>query len=312
MNRLLAATGTFTVALSTLPTTALAAGGGTPSVAWWVWPVLLFSICFAIGIIAVLAGVGGGVLFVPIVGSFLPFHLDFVRGAGIMLALCSSLAAGPNLLRGGLASLRLSLPLAVTGSVAAMAGAMLGLALPTRVVQTALGLIILGIVFLMWKAKKSELPEVGTADWLARALGIRGAFYDVARGYEVEWTVHRTHVGMWLSALVGVMGGLFGIGAGWANVPMLNLVMGTPLKVAVASGGFLISMVNSAAAWIYINQGAVLPILVAPSVLGVVLGARLGARLLRRMHGSVVRKVVIALLAVAGARALAKGFGIWD
>ena len=32
------------------------------------------------GFVAVPSGVGGGVLFVPIVGGFFPFHLDFVRG----------------------------------------------------------------------------------------------------------------------------------------------------------------------------------------------------------------------------------------
>ena len=30
---------------------------------------------------------GGGVLFVPIVGGFFPFNIDFVRGAGLLVAL---------------------------------------------------------------------------------------------------------------------------------------------------------------------------------------------------------------------------------
>jgi uncharacterized membrane protein YfcA len=293
------------------PAAAWAADGALAAMPWWGWPILLFAVCFAIGVVAVLAGVGGGVLFVPIVGGFLPFHLDFVRGAGIMLALCSSLAAAPSLLKSGLASLRLSLPLAITGSVASVGGAMLGLALPTSVVQVSLGLTILAIVALMLVAGRAERPSGVVADQLARALGLRGTYEDVARASEVAWTVRRTPMGLALSAVIGLMGGMFGIGAGWANVPLLNLVMGAPLKVAVASGGFLISMVNSSAAWIYINRGAVLPILVAPSVLGVVLGARIGARLLTRVHSSVVRRVVVVLLLVAGLRALLKGLGIW-
>ena len=43
---------------------------------WWFWPVVLFVFCFVLGIIAVLAGVGGGVLYVPLVSGFFPFHLD--------------------------------------------------------------------------------------------------------------------------------------------------------------------------------------------------------------------------------------------
>src|SRR3989442_8663692 len=93
------------------------------AVAWWVWPLALFAVSFVIGIVAVLAGVGGGVLFVPIVGSFFPFHLDFVRGVGLLFALSGTLAAGPVLLRKGMANLRLVMPLALAGSIASPAGA---------------------------------------------------------------------------------------------------------------------------------------------------------------------------------------------
>nr|WP_276627654.1 hypothetical protein [Archaeoglobus fulgidus] len=49
-----------------------------------------------------MAGVGGGVLFVPLVSGFFPFHLDYVRGAGLFVALTGALAAGPGLLKRGL------------------------------------------------------------------------------------------------------------------------------------------------------------------------------------------------------------------
>lgn len=58
-----------------------------------------------------------------------------------------------------MASLRLAMPLALIASAAAIVGAMVGLALPAHVVQTALGITILGIVVLMWLAKKSEFPK---------------------------------------------------------------------------------------------------------------------------------------------------------
>jgi len=129
------------------------AGAALP---WWAWPVLLFVVSFLIGIIAVAAGIGGGVLFVPIVGSLFPFHLDFVRGAGLMLALCGALSSGPRLLRAGLADLRMVIPLSLAGSVAAMAGAHMGLLLPTRVLQISLGIIVLIIAVIMLRSKERE------------------------------------------------------------------------------------------------------------------------------------------------------------
>jgi len=278
---------------------------------WWIWPLALFALSFALGAVSVLAGVGGGVLFVPIVGGFFPFHLDFVRGAGLLLALASSLAASPVLLRNGLANLRLALPLALVASIAAIAGALLGLALPVAVVETALGVVVLGIAGVMWLARRSESPAA-TSDRLGAALRLHGVFHDPALARDVEWRVQRTPLGIATFACIGLLAGMFGLGAGWANVPTLNLLLGLPLKLSVGTSGFLLSVVDTAAAWVYLQRGAVLPILVAPSVLGVMLGARLGVRFLGRAPAAVVRRLVIALLLVAGARALLKGLGAWN
>jgi hypothetical protein len=127
----------------------------------------------------------------------------------------------------------------------------------------------------------------------------------------VQWQVHRTVPGLVLFLGIGVLAGMFGIGAGWANVPVLNLLLGTPVKVAAGTSGLVLSMVDSAAAWVYINKGAVLPMIAVPSVVGMMLGARIGARLLHVLRGAVVRRMVIAVLLFAGARALLKGLGVW-
>ncbi len=294
---------------------ALAAQGGAGAasvVAWWILPVALFVACFLMGVVAVPAGIGGGTLFVPIVGGFFPFHLDFVRGAGLLVALASALAAGPMLLRGGLASLRLALPLALLASASSIGGAMLGLALPAAAVQTAVGVIVLGIVALMLMAGKSEFPQVERPDALGSALRLNGVFVDRAAGRRVDWQVHRTPVGLAVFVLIGVLAGMFGIGAGWANVPALNLLMGAPLKVAAGSSGLVLSLVDSAAAWVYFNQGAVLPLIAVPSVAGMMLGARIGARLLHVLPGPIIRRLVIAVLLFAGLRALLKGLGWWN
>ena len=285
---------------------------GLETVQWWIWPLALFLVCLVLGMLAVPAGVGGGVLFVPIVSGFFPFHLDFVRGAGLMVALASALAAGPKLLCVGLADLRLALPLALLASISSIAGAMIGLALPAPIVQTALGVTILAIVTLMASARKSEIPTVAAPDRLSTALAIQGVFRDAASGREFTWHVHRTPVGLALFTGIGVLAGMFGMGAGWANVPVLNLVMGAPLKVSAGTSSFILSLVDSAAAWVYMIEGAVLVVVAAPSVIGMMIGAHFGARLLTVMRASIVRKLVLTLLSFAGLRALLKGLGVWN
>ncbi|MDP2211348.1 MAG: sulfite exporter TauE/SafE family protein [Candidatus Aquicultor sp.] len=278
---------------------------------WWVWPLSLFVLTFFMGVVAIPAGVGGGVLFVPIVSSFFPFGLDFVRGAGLMIALSGSLAAGPGLLKRGLADLRLAMPIALIASIFSIFGAMVGLALPENVVQTGLGAIILAIVVVMFLAKKSEYPEVRQPDALSAALRISGVYYELSTDKEIDWNIHRTPIGLFLFSAIGFMAGLFGLGAGWANVPALNLVLGAPLKLSVATSSFLLSITDTSAAWIYINRGAVLPLVVAPSIIGMMLGALVGTKLLARARPPVIRYAVMVMLFVAGLRALVKGLGIW-
>src|SRR5947208_5302301 len=202
------------------------------AIPWWVWPIALFAVSFLIGIVAVVAGVGGGVLFVPIVGSLFPFHLDFVRGAGLVFALAGTLAAGPTLLRNRVASLRLALPLALAGSIASFAGALVGLALPTDVVQVALGATVVAIALLIWRASDAEVGT-GETDALGAILRLRGRYADPAEGTKIDWRTRRTLAGFGAFAGIGFLGGVFGLGAGFANVPALNLLMAAPLKVAV-------------------------------------------------------------------------------
>jgi hypothetical protein len=291
-------------ALAETSSTAAQTGSGY---GWWIWPVLLFAATFVMGVAAVLGGVGGGVLFVPIVSGLFPFHLDFVRGAGLLVALAGALAAGPGLLKMNLASLRLAMPVALIASTFSIFGAMIGLALPTRIVQIALGATIVGICLLMLTAKKSETPDVPQADRLSSALHIHGVYLEATTGQVIDWKIHRTWQGLVLFMAIGVMAGMFGLGAGWANVPVLNLLMGAPLKISVATSKFLLSITDTSAAWIYMNNGCVIPLIVVPSLVGIMLGSFVGVRLLKVAKPAVVRWIVIVMLGAAGLKALQKG-----
>ncbi len=290
-----------------------AAAPATPAstTPWWIWPLSLFIVTFILGILAVLGGVGGGVLFVPIVGGFFPFNIDFVRGAGLLVALAGALAAGPGLLKRNLASIRLALPVALIASAAAIVGAMIGLALKPNVVNTLLGATILFIVVIMATAKKSDFPVVPKPDALSQSLGIMGIYREESLGKDVEWNVHKTPLGLALFIVIGVMAGMFGLGAGWANVPVLNLMMGAPLKISVATSKFLLSITDTSAAWVYLNQGAVLPMIVVPSLVGIMLGSIVGVKILAKAKPKAIKWMVIGLLLFAGARSLLKGLAIW-
>jgi uncharacterized membrane protein YfcA len=208
-----------------------------------------------------------------------------------------------------LASLRLAIPVALIASSFAIIGAMIGLALPTQIIQIALGVTILGICVLMLVAKKSVVPDVPKADNISSVLRIYGVYQEASTGEIIDWKIHRTWQGLVLFIAIGIMAGMFGLGAGWANVPVLNLLMGAPLKISVATSKFLLSITDTSAAWIYLNKGCVIPMMVVPSLIGIMAGSLVGVRLLKVAKPGLVRWIVIGMLGFAGLKALTKGLG---
>lgn len=277
---------------------------------WLFWVAGLFLFCLALGVVAVLGGVGGGVLFVPIVGSLFPFHIDFVRGAGLLVALSAASTSSSKLLRTGHASLRLGLPFAVVASITAILGAKVGLLLPSQYVQIALGVTILAVTGLMYFSKKSDYPEVTQSDPLAERLQMKGCYFEPSLEKEICWKIHRSPIGFLLFALIGFLAGMFGLGAGWANVPTLNLLLGAPLKLSVGTSQFILTVADSAAAWVYLHQGAILAIIAIPSIIGIMLGSMVGTKLLSHAKPAAIRQVIIVLLLVAGVRSILKGVGL--
>ena len=274
---------------------------------WFFWVGLLFITTLFIGFLAVLGGIGGGVLYVPILTGFFPFHMDFVRCAGLVVALTGALSATPHLIRKGYVSFRLAFPAALIASISSILGATAGLYLPANVVQIALGITILGITALIAIAKKSEYPRVSGNDRLAKLLAIHGTYHEHAADRNISWQVHRTLPGFLSFTFIGFVAGMFGLGAGWANVPVLNLLMGAPLKMSVATSQIILSVSGTSAAWIYISRGALLPLIVLPSVAGMMIGSRVGSLIMPRVKPRVIRYIVVLLLLAAGVQSVLKG-----
>jgi len=282
-------------------------------VVWWFWPLALFIFTLVIGIIAPVSGVGGGVLFVPLATAFFPFHVDFIRGAGLIMALTSALSSAPQLMKRGLANIKLMAPVVVVSMITSVLGGMAGLwitnAFPQgkHYVNIALGIVLFVIFVVMVRSKRVEYPEVKSVDPLTQKLGIRGEWFEPSLDRVVQYQTTNLPIALPAFAAVGFIAGMFGLGAGWANVPVLNLVMGAPIKVATSTSMLIISVNDAAAAWVYLANGAILPVIVIPSVLGITIGARIGARVAARARPRLVRYLVLAIMLLAAVLDIIKG-----
>ncbi len=277
------------------------------------WIGILFVFTFVIGLIAPIGGVGGGVLFVPLATAIFPFSVDFIRGAGLIMALTSALSSAPHLIKKGLANVKILSPLVIVSIITSIIGSVVGLwitnvfPLGEAYFTLSLGVILLFIFIVMVTSKRVEYPVVGRIDAFSKKLCLKGAWYEPSLNNIIEYETTNLPLGMITFSAVGFIAGMFGLGAGWANVPVLNLIMGVPIKVSVATSMAIIAVNDAAASWVYIAKGAMLPLICIPSVLGITIGARIGAKLVEKAKPLFIKYLVLGIMIFAAILDILKG-----
>ncbi len=280
--------------------------------------ILFLGISTIIGIVAVLAGVGGGVIFTPLMMGFTPIDGLIIRGTGLFVAMTGALVAARPFLRRGLANIRLLYFAAVPYATSAVIGALLAVYIKETMgvtgealIRLALGIIVILISLLfIFAGNRIEYPEVKKVDKFTERVGLAMAYWEESVGRVVSYQVTRSWVGLILFSGVGLISGLFGLGAGWAMVPVLNLVMMAPLKVAAASSKVLIGIGDTAAIWPYIMQGTIFPLFAVPCMIGLVVGTIIGAKIMLKVKAGFVRYLIIGIMFISGARLIMQSLGM--
>ncbi len=282
----------------------------------WLSGSLLVS--FVIAIVSVMGGIGGGVLFTPFMLAFTPVNSLIVRGTGLVVAMFSGLISTGGFMRKGLANLKVCIYACVAYGIGAFLGAMGAVKLAAGmgeagegVIRLALGGILLGlIVYLLRGGKKVEWPAVRTSDRFTAGLHLSLPYYEASLGRVVKYGLQRAGWFFLAIVAVGLLGGFFGMGAGWAIVPTQNLIMGVPLKVAAANSGVLLGMGDCIAVWPYVHSGAIIPLFAAPWLVGQVLGGLIGTRLLISVKSGFVRLLLIGFMGFSAYGLLTRGLTV--
>ncbi|OIN96816.1 MAG: hypothetical protein AUJ48_00895, partial [Deltaproteobacteria bacterium CG1_02_45_11] len=292
--------------------------GGMPGPAMWGWLFGFFLLSFVIALVAVIGGIGGGVLFTPFMLAFTSVDSLIVRATGLIVAMFSGLVSTGPFMRSGLANLRICIFCAAAYGVGAFSGAQGAIYVAKHLgatgegfVRLALGIILFSLaVYFVVGGKKIEWPEVKKVDGFTKWLRLSQPYYEVSMEKVVDYPL--TRAGWVLAAIIGVglLSGFFGLGAGWAIVPAQNLIMAVPLKVAAANSGVLLGMGDCIAVWPYLLMGAIIPLFAAPWLVGQVLGGLLGALILIRVKAGFVRYLLIGFMFFACFGLLAKGLNM--
>ncbi len=292
--------------------------GAMSGEAIWGWIFGFFLLSFAIALVAVIGGIGGGVLFTPFMLAFTSVDSLIVRATGLIVAMFSGLISTGPFMKGGLANVKICILCAAAYGIGAFSGAQGAIYVAKQLGETGEGLIRLALgvilcslaVYFVVGGKKIEWPEVKKVDGFTKWLKLSQPYFEVSLGKVIDYPLTRAAWSLVAITGVGLLSGFFGLGAGWAIVPVQNLIMAVPLKVAAANSGVLLGMGDCIAVWPYLLIGAIIPIFAAPWLVGQVLGGLLGAMILIRVKAGFVRYLLIGFMFFACFGLLTKGLTI--
>ncbi|OQB15260.1 MAG: Sulfite exporter TauE/SafE [Firmicutes bacterium ADurb.Bin193] len=275
---------------------------GMPTMTMVLWLLAFFLISTAIALVAVICGIGGGVIFTPIMLAFTGVDSVVIRAAGLIVAMFSGLISTGIFLKQGIGNLKLCVTVTVSQGIGALFGAWGAIALAQikgsdPYIRIALGVVLTAIgIYYMVGGKKIDWPIVKKVDRFTKMLKLEQPFFEESESRVVEYKIKNILPGLGIAIFIGALGGFFGMGAGWAITPMQNLVLGIPLKVAAANSGIILGMVDCIAVWPYILTGAIIPLFALPWLAGQVVGGYFGSYLLVKIRASLVRQILIGIM----------------
>ena len=260
----------------------------------------------AAGLFGSLLGLGGGVLLVPLLTLGFGLPLREAVGVSLVAVIMTSGAAAGVYLERHIANLRLGMSLELFTAIGALVGGTIAFALDVRVLEGLFAALMVYVAITMLRRGMAEEAPVEVVDAASPPApsGRRGSMLDRLSGE--GYRVRRLGLGVVGATFAGIVSALLGIGGGIIKVPLMNLGMGVPLRIATATSNLMIGITAAASAIIYLLRGEIDPYVAAPTAIGVFIGASVGSRLGHRVDLRVLRWLFVLVLLYTALQMLMK------
>ncbi|HEY4188989.1 MAG TPA: sulfite exporter TauE/SafE family protein [Candidatus Limnocylindrales bacterium] len=282
----------------------------------------------AAGLFGSLLGLGGGVLLVPLLTLVFGVPLREAVAVSLVAVIVTSTAGAGVYLRRHVANLRLGMVLELFAAMGALAGGTIAFVLDEQVLAGLFAVVLTWVALSMARqgrrptepavagasadtgaerATDDEEPAVPALDAVAGAVALDGddqarpetlpapvTFADTLGGD--GYRIGRLRFGMLASIGAGLVSALLGVGGGIVKVPVMNVAMGVPLKVATATSNMMIGITATSSAVIYLLRGEINPFIAGPTAVGVFIGASIGSRIAGRLDVRFLRWLFVIVV----------------
>ena len=282
----------------------------------------------AAGAFGSLLGLGGGILIVPLLTLGMGVPLREAVAASLVSVIVTSSASAAVYLQRHVANLRLGMTLELFSAAGALVGGLIAFAINEQVLAGLFAVLMVWVAVSMARrrdaprsaadapagpdraaaqeaepgdavvpgARGASHPDPYLAEAMAEAAPATSGAGFTASLAGPGYTVHRLPAGMLGSVFAGVNSALLGVGGGIIKVPVMNLVMGVPLRTSTATSNLMMGITAVSSAVIYLLRDEIDPFIAGPVALGVFVGASLGSRLAHRVDLRILRWLFVVVL----------------
>jgi uncharacterized membrane protein YfcA len=270
----------------------------------WLWLLLLG---FGTGIYGTLVGAGGGFILAPVLLIFFDVEPKVVAGTALALIAISSLSGAQAYRRIGLIDYRSGLLFAA----AALPGSVLGPFVVTQVAgdtfRILFGILLVGITVQL-ALRPVEYQERPRNPAPNQDFSVRSRRITTAAGQVFEYRFNEA-LATSINLVLGFMSSFFGTGGGFIRTPLLISIFGFPVRIAVATSVFALSIYTLAGAVTHASLGHLdlYPTFVWAGI-GLVFGSQAGAIVSARVKSIWIVRLLVIVLFSLGASLLVQGF----
>lgn len=230
---------------------------------------ILFIAVFAIAVIFSMLGLGGGVLYIPILlQAGLTMQTAVPTGLAIMLIM--SLTAAVVYHTNSLIDWKLFLIMEPASVIGALVGSYFSSKFPDKALYIFFALSMIATIIIGLLPKKNIHP-------LTPKTKFPGIFH-------LTKNADNYSINLWIAAPVSMLAGfvssIIGLGGGFLKVPLMTVIFGVPIKIAAATSSAMIVVTASSGFLGHAAAGHVDYKLVGLLSIAVFFGALVGTRIL--------------------------------
>ncbi|WP_153797482.1 sulfite exporter TauE/SafE family protein [Foetidibacter luteolus] len=267
--------------------------------------ILLLTAGFIIGTLGTLIGAGGGFILVPVLILAQPeLSPEIITAISIAIVAANAVSGSVAYARSG----RIDFKAGLVFTLAALPGSVLGVYstawIPQKLFHIFFGLLLIVLSVLLF-IKKNTAPAYTMPAPLRK--GWKHHILTDKEGITYEYAYNQNK-GIFISAIVGYLSPLLGIGGGIIHVPALANWLRFPVHIATATSHFILAIMSVVSVVVHALKGNYSNPFVLHMVLmlgiGVVIGAQVGALLSHKIQGNKIIRALAICLAIVGLRIL--------